>query len=93
MAVNNKHIATFLLGLAAGAAVHKYMNMSDEEKEKLADNLKKKANDFKNQAESYMDQGKEYFDELVKKGSQATQEEMGNTIEDVLAGFFGKKNT
>ncbi len=92
MAVNNKHIATFLLGLAAGAAAHKYMNMSDDDKENLANNLKNKANEFKNQAESIMDQGKEYFEELKNKGTEAAKDEMGTALEDILAGFFGKKN-
>ncbi len=33
MSINNKHIATFLLGAAAGIAAMKYMRMSQEEKE------------------------------------------------------------
>jgi hypothetical protein len=35
MGVGSKHIATFLLGAAAGLAAFKYANMSEEEKEKL----------------------------------------------------------
>ena len=31
--VNNKHIATFILGALAGLAAGKYASMSDEEKE------------------------------------------------------------
>ena len=35
MSVSNKHLATFLLGAAAAFGAYKYMNMTDEEKEKL----------------------------------------------------------
>jgi hypothetical protein len=50
MSVNSKHIATFLLGSAAGAAAVKYMSMTPEEKGKLAADLKEKANKFKAEA-------------------------------------------
>ncbi len=91
MAVNSKHVATFLLGLAAGVAANKYMNMSDEEKAKMADNIKSRANDFRNEAEKLMEQGKEYFDELREKGTSIAQKEMGNNIEEILESLFGKK--
>jgi len=32
MSVNNKHLATFLLGAAAAFGAYKYMNLTDEEK-------------------------------------------------------------
>ena len=51
MSVNSKHIATFLLGAAAGYAAFKYSNMSDEEKEKLMNDIKNKAKDLKTEAE------------------------------------------
>ena len=44
MSVNSKHMATFLLGAAAAFGAYKYMNMSEEEKEKLAAAVKDKAN-------------------------------------------------
>ena len=58
MSINNKHIATFLLGAAAGIAAMKYMRMSQEEKDKLAKDLKDKANKVKDEAEKVMDKDK-----------------------------------
>ena len=49
--VNPKHIATFLLGAAAGYALFKYNSMTDEEKEKMYADLKEKANKLKDEAE------------------------------------------
>ncbi len=93
MAVNSKHVATFLLGLAAGVAVNKYMSMSDEEKSQLADNLKTKANDLRTEAEGLMEKGKEYFEELKEKGSSIAKKEVGSNIEDILESLFGKKDS
>ena len=64
MSVNSKHIATFLLGAAAGLAAYKYANMTEEEKEKMAADIKEKANAFKGEAEGMMDKAQEYFEEL-----------------------------
>ena len=47
MSVNNKHLATFLLGAAAAFGAYKYSKLTDEEKEKLANELKEKANKLK----------------------------------------------
>lgn len=74
MNVKPKHIATFLLGVAAGAAALKYASMSEEEKEKMADDLKEKASKFKGDAESSFDKAKDYFAELSTKGSDALKE-------------------
>ena len=74
MNVKPKHIATFLLGVAAGAAALKYATMSEEEKEKLTDNLKNKANKIKDDAETSFDKAKEYFAELSTKGTDALKE-------------------
>ncbi len=90
MAVNSKHVATFLLGLAAGVAANKYMNMSDEEKAKMANNIKSKADDFRAEAEGLMEKGKEYFEELREKGTTIAQQEMGSSIEEILSTLFGK---
>ena len=38
--INPKHLATFLLGSAAVAAIMKYNSLSEEEKEKLMVDLK-----------------------------------------------------
>jgi hypothetical protein len=88
MSVNSKHVATFLLGAAAALAAHKYMNMTAEEKEKLAADLKDKANHFKGEAESAMEKGKEYFEELKTKGADAMKEHFGD-VSGILHNLFG----
>ena len=90
MSVDAKHIATFLLGAAAGVAAHKYMSMSPEEKEKLASDLKDKANQFKTEAENAADKAKDYFEELKTKGGDALKEHLGNA-ENILHNLFGTK--
>lgn len=91
MGVNSKHIATFLLGAAAGLAAHKYMTMTDEEKEKMMADIKNKANSFKDEAEGAADKAKEYFEELRTKGSSALKENLGD-VEGMFNDLFGKKN-
>ncbi len=89
MSVNSKHIATFLLGAAAGFAAYKYSNMSDEEKEKLMNDIKAKAKDMKTEAEGMAEKAKEYFEELRTKGSSALKEKMGD-VDGVINDLFGK---
>ena len=74
MSVNNKHLATFLFGAAAAFAAGKYMNMSDEEKQKLSATLKDKAHKLKDEAETSVDKARDYFNELKTKGSDAFKE-------------------
>ena len=74
MSVSNKHLATFLFGAAAAFAAGKYMNMSDEEKQKLSATLKDKAHKLKDEAETSLDKAKDYFSELKTKGSDAFKE-------------------
>jgi vacuolar-type H+-ATPase subunit H len=90
MSVNNKHIATFLLGAAAGIAAMKYMSMSQEEKDKLAADLKDKANKVKDEAEKAMEKAKDYFEELKTKGSEAFKEHFADA-EKTMSDLFGKK--
>jgi hypothetical protein len=92
MGVDAKHIATFLLGAAAGVAAHKYMNMTPEEKEKLASDIKDKANQFKSEAENAAGKAKDYFEELKTKGGDALKEHLGNA-ENILHNLFGGKST
>ena len=92
MGVDAKHIATFLLGAAAGLAAHKYMTMTPEEKEKLASDIKDKANQFKTEAENAADKAKDYFNELKSKGGDALKEHFGNA-ESMLHNLFGGKTT
>ncbi len=88
MSVSNKQWATFLLGAAAAFGAYKYMNMSDEEKEKLAASLKDKANKLKDQAVSAEEQAMEYFNELKSKGTDAFKEHMPK-VDDFFNNLFG----
>jgi hypothetical protein len=90
MSVNSKHIATFLLGAAAGYAAFKYNNMSEEEKEKMMADLKAKAQDLKTEAEGMAGKAKEYFDELKTKGGAAMKEKLGN-VDNIFDDLFGAK--
>jgi ElaB/YqjD/DUF883 family membrane-anchored ribosome-binding protein len=74
MSVNNKHIATFLLGAAAGIAAFKYMNLTEEEKDKLASNLKDKAYKVQSEAEAAMEKAKDYFENLKAKGADSLKD-------------------
>jgi hypothetical protein len=90
MPVSAKHIATFFIGAAAGLALAKYMNMSDEEKEKFISDLKDKANKYKGEAENVWDKASDYFEELKTKGGQMLKEHSANA-ESVLRDLFGGK--
>ena len=61
MSFNNKHLATLLLGAAAAFGAYKYLNLTDEEKEKLANDLKDRANKLKSQAMDAEDKAADYF--------------------------------
>lgn len=74
--VNPKHIATFLLGAAAGYALFKYNSMTDEEKEKMYADLKAKANNLKDEAEKAADKAGDYFEELKTKGAENMKDYM-----------------
>src|SRR6476620_6683956 len=87
MSVNNKHLATFLLGAAAAFSAYKYMNMTDEEKEKLAADFKDKANKLKKSALDAEDQATDYFNELKTKGAEAMKEYMPK-VEEFFEGLF-----
>ena len=89
MGVSSKHLATFLLGAAAGAAAIKYSTMSEEEKEKLMTDIKAKAKDMKSEAEGMAEKAKEYFEELRTKGSSALKEKLGD-VDGVINDLFGK---
>ena len=88
MNVNNKQWATFLLGAAAAFGAYKYMNMSDEEKEKLASSLKDKANKLKDQAVAAEDKAMDYFNELKTKGTDTFKEHMPK-VEEFFNNLFG----
>ncbi|MES1220406.1 MAG: hypothetical protein ABUT20_33200 [Bacteroidota bacterium] len=90
MSVSAKHIATFIMGALAGAALTKYHNMSDEEKEKFVAGLKDKASKLKEEAEGAWDKAGDYFEELKTKGGDALKDHAANA-ESVLKDLFGKK--
>jgi hypothetical protein len=89
--VNPKHIATFLLGAAAGYAAFKYSSMSDEEKEKMFTDLKAKANNLKDEAEKAAGKAGEYFDELKTKGAENMKDYMSEA-ESFFNDLFKKKD-
>lgn len=91
MSVNSKHIATFLLGAAAGLAAAKYMSMTPEEKEKLAADIKDKANKLKTEAEQFAEKAKDYFEELRTKGGEALKDNLADA-ENMMNDLFGKKD-
>lgn len=91
MSVNAKHIATFLLGAAAGLAAAKYMSMTDEEKEKLMKDIKDKANAMKGEAEGAWEKAKDYFEELRSKGTDTMKDHMADA-EKMMNDLFGKKS-
>jgi hypothetical protein len=87
MSVNSKHLATFLLGAAAAFGAYKYMNMTDEEKEKLAGDIKEKANKLKDSAMEAEKQAMDYFTELKSKGADAMKEYMPK-VEEFFENLF-----
>jgi hypothetical protein len=94
MSVNNKHLATFLLGAAAAFGAYKYMNMTDEQKEKLAADIKDKANKLKTSAMDAEDKAMDYFSELKTKGSDSLKEFMPK-MEEFFENLFkgGQKSS
>jgi chromosome segregation ATPase len=74
MSVNNKHLATILLGAAAAFGAYKYTKMSDEEKQKLSDSIKDKFHKLKEEAEGATDTAKNYFSDLKNKASEMFKE-------------------
>ena len=89
MSINSKHIATFLLGAAAALAAKKLMEMTPEEKEKMAANLKDKAHKLKEEAENITEKAKDYFEELKTKGGDALKEHFPEA-EEMLNKLFKK---
>ena len=87
MSVNNKDLATFLLGAAAAFGLYKYMNMTDEEKQKLGEEIKDKANRLKKHALEAEDRAADYFSELKTKGAEAMKEYMPK-VEEFFEGLF-----
>lgn len=62
MSVNAKHLATFILGAAAGVALNKYAQSEDGKK--LMNDLKAKGMELKTEAEEAIDNAPDYFEKL-----------------------------
>ncbi len=88
MSGNAKHLATFLLGAAAGIGATKYQSMTPEEREKMIAELKEKAKKFKGDAEDGFEKAKEYFEEIKLKGGDALKEHFGD-MGQYLQNLFG----
>ena len=91
MSVNNKHLATLLLGAAAAFGAYKYNKMTDEEKQKLADSFKDKFHKLKDEAEGAADKAKGYFSDLKSKATEMFKEHFPGA-EQHIEEFF-KKNS
>ncbi|MGV3604534.1 MAG: YtxH domain-containing protein [Dyadobacter fermentans] len=94
MSINAKHLATFILGAAAGVAAHKYLQT--EEGEKLLEDLKTKANNLKAEAEGAIDKAPEYFEELKTKGAETLKGNFPDAegfFKDLFEKFKGTKGT
>ncbi len=93
MSVSAKHLATFILGAAAGAALHRYLKT--EEGEKLLEDLKTKAGDLKAEAEVAMDKAPEYFEQLKARGADALRANFPDAdryLKELLDMLTGKKD-
>jgi len=88
MAVNAKHLATFILGAAAGVALTKYIKTEDGEK--MVENLKAQGNQFKSEAESALDNAPEYFDNLKTQLADLLRNNFPNAEQDIND-VLGKK--
>jgi NAD/NADP transhydrogenase alpha subunit len=93
MSVNNKHLATILLGAAAAFGAYKYSKMSEEEKQKLSDSLKDKFHKLKEEAEGSVGHAKNYFNDLKTKASDLMKDHFPGA-EEHFNDFFknDKKN-
>jgi len=92
MSINSKHLATFILGAAAGVAAHKYLQ--SEEGEKLLEDLKSKANNIKSDAEGAVNKAPEYLDELKAKGFDSLKSSFPEAeafFKDLYEKFVGNK--
>jgi uncharacterized protein YicC (UPF0701 family) len=91
MSVTAKHLATFILGAAAGVALNKYLQT--EEGEKFMDDLKEKSEKFKTEAEEALNHAPEYFENLKNEGTALLKEkfpEAENILKDLFASLKPK---
>lgn len=74
-----KHLATFLLGAAAGAAVVKYKTMSPKERAELLHKLKHQANGIKTDVEKGSEKMKSHMSNVMSKGMSTLSQYIGET--------------
>ncbi len=74
MSLDNKHLATIILGAAAAFGAYKYTKMTDEEKQKMTDSFKDKFHKLKDEAETAGDTAKNYFSDLKNKATDMFKE-------------------
>ena len=89
MSVTAKHLATFILGAAAGVALNKYSKTEDGQK--LMTDLKEKGMQLKTEAEGAVEDVPAYFDKLKEQLSEMLKANFPDaeaTIDEVL----GKKS-
>ncbi|MDQ2719145.1 MAG: hypothetical protein M3Z26_05225 [Bacteroidota bacterium] len=91
MSVENNHLAAIVLGAAAAFGAYKYSNMTEEEKQKIADNLKDKFHKLKSEAETSADHAKSYFNDLKDKASSLLKEHFPD-VEKHFEDFFKGPN-
>jgi Holliday junction resolvasome RuvABC DNA-binding subunit len=87
--ITPKHLATFLMGAAAGAAIMKYNSMTKEEQDQLVTDLKQKAEAAQDEAKAAMTQLHDYFTDMQGKGMEALKTQMG-TAETMIHDFISK---
>lgn len=90
MSVDNKQLAAILLGAAAAFGAYKYSNMSDEEKQKMSDNIKNKFHKLKDEAENSVDGAKNYFSDLKEKAGGMLKEHFPN-VDKHFEDFFSNE--
>ncbi len=76
--ITAKHLATFMLGAAAGAAMVKYNSMTEDEREKVIADLKEKGENLKTEAEKAVAHAQNYFEELRAQGEEVLKTQMAN---------------
>lgn len=94
MSVTAKHLATFILGAAAGVALNKYLQT--EEGEKFMTDLKEKGGNLKAEAEEALNHAPEYFEKLKSEGTAMLKDrfpEAENILKDLFAGLNPKPST
>ncbi len=92
MSVDNKHLATILLGAAAAFGAYKYTKMTDEEKQKMADSFKDKFHKLKDEAEGAGDSAKTFFSDLKNKATDMFKDHFPGTEQHFEEFFQGNSS-